>query len=118
MTILCIASYFKGEPFLRECRQQGATVVLLTVDSLAGADWPRDAIDEIQTIARDARDAAIKQAVDAIARRRRIDRIKALDDFDVEMAVMLRQHLQVPGIGLTTPGRFHHTLTTRFQSQS
>src|SRR5258707_6706329 len=117
MTILCIASYFKGEPFLRECRQQGATVVLLTVDSLAGADWPRDAIDEIQTIARDASDAAIKQAVDAIARRRRIDRITALDDFDVEMAAMLREHLQVPGIGRTTASRFRDKLAMRMKAR-
>jgi biotin carboxylase len=118
MTILCIATYFKGEPFLRECRQQGATVVLLTVDSLAGADWPRDAIDEIQTIARDASDAAIKQAVDAIARRRRIDRITALDDFDVEMAAMLREHLQVPGMGRTTASRFRDKLAMRMKARS
>ena len=118
MTILCIATYCKGEPFLRECRQQGATSVLLTVDSLAGADWPRDAIDEIQTIARDASDAAIKQAVDAIARRRRIDRITALDDFDVEMAAMLREHLQVPGMGRTTASRFRDKLAMRMKARS
>src|SRR5256885_2195069 len=118
MTILCIATYFKGEPFLRECRRQGATVVLLTVDSLAGADWPREAIDEIRTIARDASEAAIKQAVDAIARRHRIDRITALDDFDVEMAAMLREHLQVAGIGRTTASRFRDKLAMRMKARS
>jgi biotin carboxylase len=118
MTILCIATYFKGEVFLRECRQQGATVVLLTADSLAGAEWPRDAIDEIQTIARDADDAAIRQAVDAIARRHRIDRITALDDFDVEMAAMLREHLQVAGMGRTTASRFRDKLAMRMKARS
>ena len=67
MTILCIATYFKGEPFLRECRRLGCTVLLLTVDTLAGAAWPRDSIDEVHTIARGASDSAIKKAVDAIA---------------------------------------------------
>src|SRR3954470_23056154 len=98
MTILCIATYFKGDPFLREAKRQGATVLLLTADSLANADWPRDSIDEIHTIGRDSDDAAIRQRVDQIARRHRIGRIAALDDFDVEMAAMLREHLQVAGI--------------------
>jgi biotin carboxylase len=113
MTILCIATYFKGEPFLRECRSRGATVLLLTVDSLAGAAWPREAIDEIHTIARDAGDAGIRRAVDTIARRHRIDRIAALDDFDVEMAAMLREHLQVPGMGRTVASRFRDKLAMR-----
>src|SRR5438067_782437 len=106
MTILCIATYFKGDAFLREARRQGATVLLLTVDSLEHADWPRDSIDEIHTIARAADETAIKRRVDAIARRHRIDRIAALDDFDVETGAMVREHLQVPGIGRTTASRF------------
>jgi biotin carboxylase len=117
MTILCIATYFKGDPFLREARRQGATVLLLTADSLANADWPRDSIDEIHTIARDADDAGIRRRVDAIARRHRIDRITALDDFDVEMAAMLREHLQVPGIGRTTASRVRDKLAMRVAAQ-
>ena len=33
-TILCLASYEKGADFLRECKQQGWRVVLLTSLSL------------------------------------------------------------------------------------
>src|SRR6266576_3517176 len=98
LTILCIASYFKGDAFLRECRARGCTVLLLTSDSLAGAEWPREAIDEIHSIPRDASNADIRRRVDAIARRRVIDRIAALDDFDVETAAMLREHLQIAGL--------------------
>src|SRR5439155_10506887 len=90
----------------------------LTVDSLAGAAWPRDAIDEIRTIARGASDTAIAQAVDAIARRHSIDRIAALDDFDVEMAAMLREHLQVAGMGRTTASRFRDKLAMRMKARS
>ena len=54
VTILCIATYFKGDAFLRECRRQGCRVVLLTSDSLAGAEWPRESIDDIQSIPRAA----------------------------------------------------------------
>src|SRR5262245_971403 len=118
MTILCIATYFKGDPFLREARRQGATVLLLTADSLANADWPRDAIAEIYTIARAADEAAVKQRVDAIARRHRIDRIAALDDFDVELAAMIREHLQVSGMGRTTASRFRARLAIRVAARA
>ena len=64
LTILCIATYFKGEAYLRECRRQGCTVLLLTVDTLADAAWPRDAIDEIYTIPRDASGAEIRRRVE------------------------------------------------------
>lgn len=33
-TVLCLASYEKGEEFLREAAERGARVVLLTVDAL------------------------------------------------------------------------------------
>ena len=47
---------------------QGATVLLLTADSLAGAAWPRDAIDAIHTVPRDASAADVFRRVDEIAR--------------------------------------------------
>src|SRR5476649_329745 len=118
MTILCIATYFKGDPFLRECRRQGATVLLLTNDKLAGAAWPRESIDEIHSVPREAADAEIRRRVDGIARRHRIDRIAALDDFDVEMAAMLREHLRVPGMGRTTASRFRDKLAMRMQART
>src|SRR5712692_4213276 len=97
LTILCIATYLKGDAFLRECRRQGCRVLLLTAETLASAAWPRDAIDEIHTIPRDADDGAYRRRVDAIARHHSIDRVAALDDFDVETGAMLREHLQLPG---------------------
>jgi biotin carboxylase len=113
MTILCVATYFKGGDFLEECRRAGATVLLLTADSLADAAWPRDAIDEVHTISRDADGTRIRRTVEGIARRHRIERVAALDDFDVETAAMLREHLQVPGIGRTIAGRFRDKLAMR-----
>jgi len=121
LTILCVATYFKGDAFLREAKQQGCTVLLLTSDKLADDAWPREAIDEIHTIPRDAPgkdDARIKRTVDAIARRHRIERIAALDDFDVELGALLREHLQVPGIGRTTASRFRDKLAMRMKAKS
>jgi biotin carboxylase len=118
LTILCIATYFKGDAFLRECRRQGCRVVLLTSDSLAGADWPRESIDDIQSIPRDASDAEIRRRVDAIALKYPIDRIAALDDFDVEMGAMLREHLQVPGLERSTASRFRDKLAMRTKARA
>jgi biotin carboxylase len=118
MTILCIATYFKGDAFLRECRRQGCTVLLLTVESLADAEWPREAIDEIHTITRAAGDAGMRRCVDVMARRHRIDRIAALDDFDVEAAAMLREHLQIAGMGRTTATRYRDKLAMRVNARS
>ena len=118
VTILCIATYFKGDAFLRECRRQGCRVVLLTSDSLAGADWPRESIDDIQSIPRDTSDAEIRRRVDAIALKYPIDRIAALDDFDVEMGAMLREHLQVPGLERSTASRFRDKLAMRTKARA
>ena len=50
ITFLCIASYFKGQEFIRECKRQGCRVILLTDEKLLDADWPRDCIDEIHAM--------------------------------------------------------------------
>jgi biotin carboxylase len=117
MTILCIATYLKGHAFLAECRRQGCRVLLLTADTLAGAEWPREAIDEIHSVPRNADADTYRRRADAIARTHRIERIVALDDFDVETAAMLREHLQVPGMGRTTASRFRDKLAMRMKAR-
>ena len=47
LSILCIASYHKGQEFLREAKRQGARVYLVTSESLRDADWPRECLDDI-----------------------------------------------------------------------
>jgi biotin carboxylase len=118
LTILCIATYFKGEAFLRECRRRGCRVLLLTSNALVNAAWPREAIDEVFSIARDASEAEIRRRVDAIVRTHPIERIAALDDFDVELAAMLREHLQLPGMGRTAASYFRDKLAMRTKARS
>ncbi len=113
LTILCIATYEKGQEFIRECRRQGCRVLLLTNDKLAEADWPRDAIDDTFYIPREIGRDDLIRAVSYVARRERIERIVALDDFDVETAALLREHLRVPGMGDTTARYFRDKLAMR-----
>jgi biotin carboxylase len=119
-TILCLASFHKGFEFLREAKAQGWIVLLLTSKSLEHEEWPREAIDEIFYMP-DVdkvwqRDDVIK-GVSYLARRHKIDRIAALDDFDVEVAAMLREHLRIPGMGETTARYFRDKLAMRLKAR-
>jgi biotin carboxylase len=120
MTILCLAGYEKGHEFMREAKRQGATVVLLTSQSLQGkAEWPTESIDEIFYMPDPGGEwnrADTVKAVSYLARTRNFDRIVALDDFDVEVAAMLREHLRVPGMGETTVRYFRDKLAMRIKA--
>ena len=103
MNFLCLAGYEKGHEFLRQAKRQGCGVLLLTSLSLQSkAAWPVESIDEIFYMPDENhgwnRDDVIK-AVSYLARTRVIDRILALDDFDVELSAALREHLRLPGMG-------------------
>src|SRR4051794_5247391 len=113
LTLLCIATYRKGDEFLRECRRQGCRVLLLTDETLRDADWPRDAIDAFHYVRRDMAEGDIRKGAAFLARTEHLDRIVALDDFDVELAAMLREYLQVPGIGQTVARGFRDKLAMR-----
>ncbi len=118
LTILCVATYEKGQEFIRECKRQGCTVLLLTVDTLKEAEWPREAIDEIFYIPRDIPRDDLLKGVSHLARTRVVDRIVALDDFDVETAALLREHLRVPGMGETTARYFRDKLAMRVRARN
>lgn len=117
LTLLCIATYRKGDDFLRECRERGCRVLLLTEEKLRDADWPRDAIDEFFYLRRDMPLADIRKGAAYMARTERLDRIVALDDFDVELAAMLREHLFVPGMGETAARAFRDKLAMRHRAR-
>lgn len=116
-TILALASYFKGQEFLRECKRLGARVILLTREKLADAAWPMDSIDE-RFLMPDLRlRDDVMHAVSYLARTEVIDRIVPLDEFDLEMASALREHLRVPGMGETTVRHFRDKLAMRIQAR-
>lgn len=119
LTVLCLASYEKGAEFIRECKRQGCRVILLTSESISNADWPRASIDQIFLIPDDNKkwklDDVIK-GVSYLARHETIDRIVPLDDFDLETAAALREHLRVPGMGETTTHYFRDKLAMRLRA--
>jgi biotin carboxylase len=117
ITVLCLSSYEKGHEFLRECHRQGARVLLLTVEKLADAGWPRESIDDVLLMPSLANREHVINAVSYLARSQRIDRIVALDDYDVETAATVREHLRVPGMGDTTARYFRDKLAMRVKAR-
>lgn len=112
-TILCLASYEKGADFLRECRALGCHTVLVTIEKLRDADWPRAAIDEFFHMADFDNRSHVIDAVSYLARSRQFDAIVPLDEFDLELAASLREHLRVPGLGETGVRFFRDKLAMR-----
>src|SRR5215469_4944525 len=116
LTFLCITSYEKGQEFMRECKRQGCRVILLTAEKLRDADWPRDGLDDTFYLPEEIPIADIVKAVTHLARKEKLDRIVALDEFDMETAATLREHLRIPGMGLTTMRYFRDKLAMRVRA--
>jgi biotin carboxylase len=117
LTILCISSYEKGHEFLRTAKQQGCRVLLLTIEKLRDANWPRESVDEFFYMPEELPVDSLIKAVSYTARKQPVDRIVALDEFDMESAAALREHLRVPGMGLTTMRYFRDKLAMRGQAK-
>src|SRR5579871_334860 len=100
MTFLCLASYFKGNRFLEQCKALGCTVYLLTVENVLKEDWARHACDDVFAVDSFQDRRKLVHVVAYLMRTRRIDRIVALDDFDVEVGAFLREHFRMTDSGL------------------
>ncbi len=119
-TILCLSSYFKGNPFLQEAKRLGARVILVTVEELKDEAWARESVDEffyLPVPGLSARPDTL-YAVSYLARERLFDCIVALDDFDVETGAELREHLRLPGLTASQARFFRDKLAMRVQAQA
>lgn len=116
-TILCLASFFKGNDFIRECKRQGACVVLLTREKLLAADWARESLDDLVAIPGKTSVQSYLAAATYVARQRRVSRVVALEEYDIVTAAHIRQHLCVPGMGPTTARCFQDKLTMRARAR-
>ncbi len=116
LTFLCITTYEKGQEFMRECKRRGCRVILLTAEKLRDAEWPRESLDDTFYLPDEIPLDDIVKAVTHLARNQKLDRIVALDEFDMETAATLREHLRIPGMGLTTMRYFRDKLAMRMRA--
>ena len=120
MTFLCISCEFKGLDFLRYCKAEGNRVFLITAKATENDPWPRDVIDDIFFMDEVAHGTwNMEHFIAGLAylmRSNKVDRIVALDDFDVEEAAELREHFRIPGMGQTTARHFRDKLAMRMKA--
>src|SRR5215467_7407353 len=98
LNIICFATFFKGGDFMRECKARGGNVILVTKEKMLQEDWPRDILDEVFALPNDASVELFLDLVSHIAKTRKPDKIVALEEFDVVIAALAREHLSLPGM--------------------
>lgn len=117
LTILCLSSYFKGEPFLRRAAERGAKVYLLTLAPLLGEPWPRESLTDVFAMPPESKVEDVIKAISYVSRTIKFDRVVPLDDFDVETAAAIREHLRLPGMNASTARLFRDKLAMRTRAK-
>ena len=107
LTVLCLASFFKGNRFFERLKAEGCRVFLLTVEAVLHEPWARGSLEDVFAVPTFADRATLIKVVAYLFRTHRFDRIVALDDFDVEVGAFLREHFRMTDTGLgETQARF------------
>ena len=117
-TIVCLASYFKGAEFMRECKQQGARVILVTREKLLQEDWPRESLDDIIVVPNDAPPELYVYAVSQLGRPQKIDLVAALEEFDVINAGLIREQLCLDGMTSSEARVYRDKLAMRVKARA
>lgn len=73
---------------------------------MLGEDWPRESLDDLIALPNDAEPDLFIHLASLLARDRRIDRVVALEEFDVIMAAIIREHLGLDGLSRATASLF------------
>lgn len=118
LNIICLATYFKGADFIRECKAQGCNVVLVTKETKLKEDWPRESLEDLIAVPNDAGPALFIDLVAFLSKRMKVDRVIALEEFDVVTAALIREHFCLPGLNASAAKVFRDKLLMAVHSQS
>jgi len=116
--VVCVASHFKGEEFLREAARLGAHVSLVTRERTRHEPWPHESLAETVFLPDDAGAELVVHAVSQLARRRPLRVLAALEEFDVITAALAREHLRLAGLKSTEARRFRDKLSMRAEAEA
>ncbi|MCS6883964.1 MAG: ATP-grasp domain-containing protein [Acidobacteriota bacterium] len=117
-TVLCLASLIAGSEFMRELHRLGHKVYLLTKEKSLNEDWPRECIEEVLALPNETEMALYVTAACHIAASQKIDLVVALHEFDVLAAAMIREHMHLPGMGLSQVRLFRDKLSMRIAAKN
>jgi biotin carboxylase len=99
--------------FIKEAHRLGCRVFLLTHAKLLEAPWPRQALEGVYALPDFEDMAAVRRAVSYLHRGVKFDRLVPMGDYDVEVTAELREHLRLPGMGVTASRYFRDKLAMR-----
>ena len=117
LNIICLATYFKGADFIRECKDHGCNIVLITKEKMLGEDWPRESLDDLIAVPNDAGPALFIDLVAFLSKKMKVDRVIALEEFDVVTAALVREHLCLPGLSSSQAKVFRDKLSMAVHSR-
>jgi len=117
LNIVCLATYFKGADFIRECKEHGCNVVLITKEKMLREDWPRESLDDLIAVPNDAGPALFIDLLAFLARKQKVDRVIALEEFEVVTAALMREHLCLPGLSSSNAKVFRDKLSMAVHAQ-
>ena len=92
-------------------------MVLITKEKMLSEDWPRESLDDLIAVPNDAGPALFIDLLAFLGRDRRIDRVIALEEFDVVTAALMREHLCLPGLSSSRAKIFRDKLSMAVHSQ-
>jgi glutathione synthase/RimK-type ligase-like ATP-grasp enzyme len=110
LLVMCLASYFKGNDFIRECKRKGARVILITREKMLCEEWARECIDCLVIVSDNAGTEDYIHAANAAARQGKPDVIVALEEADVITAARIREHLCIQGMTIMKARLFRDKL--------
>src|SRR6202795_2474135 len=102
---------------MRTYKSMDYRVLLLTVEKLRDGDWPREVLDDFFLMPENLSQEHLIYTVSYMARSQPIDPIVRLDEFGMENVSALREHLRIPGMGLTTVRYFRDKLSMRARAK-
>jgi len=102
---------------MRECKQQGWRVILVTKEKWRNEDWPRESLDDLVTVPDGAGPELFIDMVAQLARPHKVECVAALEEFDVITAGLIREHLRLPGMVSSTARLFRDKLAMRTEAR-
>lgn len=118
LNVVCLATFFKGVDFIRECKSHGCRVVVITKERMLQEDWPRDSIDELFAVPNDASNDIFIDLIRHISLENKIDRVVALEEFDIVLAALIREHLCLPGVSSSNANIFRDKLPMSIRTKA
>ena len=116
-TVYCLASYFKGNDFIRECKNLGHRVFLLTRETKLNEAWARESLDGIIPVSNDGKIKSYLHAATKAVLINKPTHLVALEEGDVITAGRLREHFGLPGMLSSQARLFRDKLSMRYKAK-